>query len=95
MNPIIDEFIQSKKIAVVGICRSGKKFGNAASNELIKRGYEIYPIHPQAKEIDGLTCYPDLKSLADQVDGLFISISSSQVAPILKDATQIALSFFK
>ena len=76
---------------MVGISRSGKKFGNTACKELIKKGYTVYPVHPEAKEIDGLTCFPDLKSLAGQIDALFISIPSSKVAPVLEDAAQIGL----
>ncbi|HZL11635.1 MAG TPA: CoA-binding protein [Prolixibacteraceae bacterium] len=91
MNPLIDDFIQSKRIAVVGISRSGKKFGNAACKELIKKGYTVYPIHPEAKEIDGLSCYPDLKSLKGEIDALFISIPSGQVTTVLEDAAQIGL----
>ena len=32
--------------------RSGKKFGNVVGKELKTKGYEIFPIHPEAKEID-------------------------------------------
>jgi predicted CoA-binding protein len=40
MDPQIESFIGSKRIAVVGFSRSEKKFGNIAGKELIKRGYE-------------------------------------------------------
>jgi predicted CoA-binding protein len=74
MNPLIDNFVSSKRIAVVGMSRSSKKFGNMASKELLARGYDIFPIHPEIQEIDGLTCYPNLKSLNGKVDGVWISI---------------------
>jgi len=74
MNQMIDDFVNSKKIAVVGMSRSGKKFGNMAARELKAKGYEIFPIHPEIQVIDGLTCYPDLKSLSGIVDALWISI---------------------
>ena len=91
MNPMIDDFIRSKKIAVVGISRSGKKFGNMACKELITRGYEIFPIHPEVQEIDGLTCSPDLKSLAGKVDSLWISIPPAKVPAVLEEAAEIGL----
>ena len=34
MNQLIDNFVSSKRIAVVGMSRSGKKFGNMAAREL-------------------------------------------------------------
>jgi len=91
MNPLIEQFISSKRIAVVGMSRSGKKFGNMASKELKAKGYEIFPVHPDVKEIDGLTCYPDLKSLSGKVDGVWISIPPAKVPAVLEEAAQIGL----
>lgn len=91
MNPMIDDFISAKRIAVVGMSRSGKKFGNIVGKELKSKGYEIYPVHPEVQEIDGLTCYPDLKSLAGKVDGVWISVPSRKVTPILVEAAEIGL----
>jgi len=91
MNPLIEDFVQSKRIAVVGMSRSGKKFGNMAAKELKAKGYDIYPVHPEAQEIDGMTCNPDLKSLNGKVDGVWISIPSKNVPPILEEAAMIGL----
>lgn len=91
MNQSIENFISSKRIAVVGMSRSGKKFGNMAVKELQTKGYQIFPVHPEANEIDGMTCYPDLKSLSGKVDGVWISIPPKNVAPVLKEAAQIGL----
>lgn len=91
MNSLIDNFVSSKRIAVVGMSRSGKKFGNMASKELKAKGYEIFPVHPEAREIDGMTCHPDLKSLNGKVDGVWISVSPKNVPPVLEDAAQIGL----
>ena len=91
MNPLIDDFISSKRIAIVGMSRSGKKFGNMACKELKSKGYEIFPVHSGVKEIDGLTCYPDLKSLNGKVDSVWISIPPKNVSPVLEEAAQIGL----
>jgi len=91
MDPKIESFITAKKMAVVGFSRSGRKFGNMAGKELIKRGYEVFPVHPRAVEIDGLTCYPNLKSLQGKVDSLLVSIPSVNVPPVLEEAAQTGL----
>jgi len=91
MNQLIENFISSKRIAIVGMSRSGKKFGNMASKELKSKGYEIFPVHPEAKEIDGMTCAPELKSLSGKVDAVWISISPKNVPSVLEEAAQIGL----
>ncbi len=91
MNPQIESFINSKSIAVVGFSRSGKKFGNMAGKELISRGYEIYPVHPTATEIDGIICYPNLRSLEGKADALLVSIPAAKVSAVLEEAAQTGL----
>jgi len=91
MSPQIESFINSKRIAVIGISRSGKKFGNMAGKELISRGYEIFPVHPAAAEIDGMTCYPNLKSLEGKADALLVSIPSAKITQVLEEAAQIGM----
>jgi len=91
MNPLIDQFVSSKRIAIVGMSRSGKKFGNIAAQELMKKGYEIYPVHREADEIDGLACYPSLKSLNGKIDAVWISTSPKNVPELLEEASLIGL----
>jgi predicted CoA-binding protein len=91
MNPLIDQFVSSRRIAIVGMSRSGKKFGNMAGKELKAKGYEIFPVHPTALEIDGMACSPDLKSLSGKVDGVWISIQPGNVSPLLEEAAQMGL----
>ena len=86
MNPQIESFVAVKRIAVVGISRSGKKFGNTAGKELVARGYEIFPVHPNATEIDGIACYPNLKSLEGKVEALLICIPPARVPEVLEEA---------
>jgi uncharacterized protein len=91
MNPLIEQFVSSKRIAVVGMSRSGKKFGNMAAKELKAKGYKIYPVHPEAVEIDGFTCSPNLQSLTGKIDSVWISIPPKNVSPVLEEAAQVGL----
>ena len=91
MSPTIQEFINCKRLAVVGFSRNSRKFGNAAYKELSKRGYEVFAVHPEEKEIDGVKCFPNLTSLKERVDGVFVSIPSKHVVPVLEEAASINL----
>ncbi len=92
MKRAIEEFITSKSIAVVGLSRNGKKFGNSALTELSKRGYEVFGVHPEAEEIAGTKCYPNLTALRGKVDAVVICISPKGVAPVLREAAAIGLN---
>ncbi|RPJ43429.1 MAG: CoA-binding protein, partial [Chloroflexi bacterium] len=80
MDQAVQDFIQGKRLAVVGVSRSGKKFGNVISKELKERGYQVFIVHPQAQEIEGERCYPNLGSLKGQVDGVIVSVPPGQAA---------------
>lgn len=91
MNPSIQDFIDGKRIALAGASRSGKKFGNAAYKELVARGYQVYLVHPEAKEIEGEPCYPNLASLKGKVDGILVCLPASQGTLILREAAALGL----
>ncbi len=86
MDTAIQEFVNGKRIAVAGASRSGTKFGNIAQKELQKRGYEVFLIHPEAKEIDGAPCYPNLAALSGRIDGVLVSVSATQGESVLREA---------
>lgn len=86
MKQNVQDFIAGKRIAVVGVSRSGKKFGNSIYTELKQRGYQAYIVHPEAKEINGEPCYPNLAALQGQIDGVVVCVSKGQAAQVMRDS---------
>ena len=86
MNQEVQDFIQGKRIALVGVSRSGKKFGNTLLIELKKRGYQVFVVHPEAKEIGGEPCYPNLAALQGKVDGAVICVPARQAEQALRES---------
>ena len=91
MDQTIQDFIQAKRIAVVGVSRTPKKFGNTIYTELKQRGYQVFAVHPEMKEIGGEPCYPNLASLKGKVDGVLICVSPRQAAQAVRDAAGIGV----
>jgi uncharacterized protein len=88
MDQAIQDFIEGKRIAVVGASRSGKKFGNSAMTELKQRGYQVLVVHPEAQEIDGERCYPNLAAVKGQADSVWICVPPEQAQTALKEAVE-------
>jgi predicted CoA-binding protein len=91
MNQAIQEFVSGKRIAVLGVSRSGKKFGNTIYTELKQRGYQVFIVHPEAKEISGEPCYPNLASLRGRVDGVLICLPPRQAEQALREAVSAGM----
>jgi uncharacterized protein len=65
----IDEFLSYKTFAVLGLSRDGKSFSNSVYADLKSKGYKLFPVNPNATEIDGEKCYARLSDLSEKVDG--------------------------
>ena len=83
-----------KAVGVVGASASGapRASGATMANTFIGRlrgyGYEgpIYPIHPSAQEVDGLTAYPSLAATPEPIDYCYIAIGAARVPEMLESA---------
>jgi len=91
MNQAINNFINGKRIAVVGVSRNAKKFGNAIYTELKQRGYQVFAVNPSINEIAGDPCYPNLKALQGKIDGVLVCVPSSKGETVLREAAELGL----
>ena len=77
-----------KTVAVVGASSKGNALPNVFIRRIREYGFagEIYPIHPTAPTIDGLTAYPSLAATPKPVDYAYIAVSGAQIPDMLKVA---------
>ena len=91
MQDLIKEFIAQKRFAVVGATTNTKKYGNEIFRNLISRGYEVYPVNPRLKEIEGTKCYPSLSNLPVKVDVVDFVVPPPVTEEILKECKELEL----
>ena len=83
INEAATEFLAKKRIAVTGVSRSAKDHGaNTVFKRLRDRGYDVFPVNPNADEVEGTRSYHDLKSVPGGVDAVVIG-----TRPEIADAT--------
>lgn len=82
----VKEFLAQKQLAIAGVSRKKSKFGNTIFNELKKKDYQLYPIHPELKEYEGITCYADISSLPDKVSGIVICTKPEKAEKLVNEA---------
>jgi len=87
----INDFLSQEKLAVVGISRNSKKMGNAIFEELTKKKYKVYPVHPQAETLEGARCYPSLSALPEAVGGVVVVVPPEQTEVVIRDAHQAGI----
>jgi predicted CoA-binding protein len=61
-----------KTIAVVGASADRSKFGNKCVRAYRAVGYQVYPVHPAAREIEGLPVYASLAAVPQPLDRISV-----------------------
>jgi predicted CoA-binding protein len=82
----IEAFLAQPALAIVGVSRSGEKFGNVILRELRSKGRHVYPLHPVATMIDGVVCYRHIADMPEPVTGMIINVSPADAVTALRDA---------
>jgi len=91
MEKLIKEFMSKKKFAVVGANNNPEKFGNKILKNLKHRGYEVYPVNPNEKEVEGLSCYSSLRDVPVKVDVVDFVVPPGVTEEVLKQCKELGL----
>ena len=92
MQELIKEFMAQKRFAVVGATDNPQKYGNQIIKNLKSRGYEVYPVNPRLKELEGLSCYPGLADIPVKVDVVDFVVPPEATEEILKQCKELELN---
>jgi predicted CoA-binding protein len=79
-------------VAVVGLSRSAERDSHIVARHLLRRDYEVIPVHPKADEILDQQAYPSLSALpdelAEEVDVVNVFRPADEVPGILDEALE-------
>jgi hypothetical protein len=82
----IEDFISAEPVAIVGVSRDPKKFGQMAFKELKNKGLNVIPVNLSAEEILGVKAYPNITALPPEVKGVVIMTKKDQTADVVREA---------
>ena len=88
---LVSEFLSQRKLALVGISRSGKGFGNVIFKDLRAKGYQVYPVHPEARAIDGQPCAPSVLQLREKVGGVVLVVPPPMTEKVVRDVVEAGI----
>ena len=86
MSQPIVEFVQGRRLAVVGVSRAHRKYGNHAYRELKARGLDVMAVHPELASIEGDPCFKSLAELPRPADGVLVCVQPEKVPEVLRQA---------
>lgn len=86
-----EHFLQLKNIAVAGVSSTKKDAANYIYEKLKKTGYHVFAINPNAGEIDGDPCYPNLTSVPEQIEGVVISTNPKVTLSVVQECATLGI----
>lgn len=83
----MNRIMRPDTVAVIGASSEDGKIGNSVMKNLINGGYQgkIYPIHPKAEEIMGMTAYKSVLDVPGEIDVAVFAIPAKLVAQALEE----------
>jgi predicted CoA-binding protein len=92
LNELVRDFLAQRRIAVAGVSRSSGQAANAVYRKLRGSGYEVFAVNPNADEVEGEACHPDLKSVPGGVDGVVVATHPDATDRVLQECAELGIS---
>ena len=88
----IRDFLDQKRIAMAGVSRQPKDFSRILFRELRSRGYDVVPVNPQAREIEGRPCFAHLQDVTPPVDAVLLMTPADLTGPVVHDCVSAGVT---
>ena len=86
------DFLAHKRVAVTGVSREPKSHGsNTVYKRLRERGYDVFAVNPNAKEVEGDRSYKDLRSIPGGVDAVVIGTRPERAEAAMQECAELGI----
>ena len=91
IDELVKDFLTQKKIAVVGVSDKRETGCNMSYKKFKEAGYQVYGVNPRITTFEGDPCYPDLKSLPEKPDAVFILANPKVTEQIVQQCVDLGV----
>jgi hypothetical protein len=91
IDTLVQDFLAQKKIAVVGVSDKRETGCNAGYRRFKSAGYAVSAVNPHLTTFDGDPCYPDLKSIPEKPDAVFILANPKVTERIVQQCVDLGV----
>ncbi len=91
IDPLVKDFLAQKKIAVVGVSDKRETGCNLGYRKFKSAGYSVSAVNPRLAAFEGDPCYPDLKSIPERPDAVFILANPKVTEQIVQQCVDLGV----
>lgn len=81
----IKDFLEQKRLALVGVSHREQDFSRSVFRELRRRGYSVIPVNPNLTEVEGQRCFPHVQDITPPVDAAMLMTSPAVSEEVVRD----------
>jgi uncharacterized protein len=86
------DFLATKRVAVTGVSRTPRTHGsNNVYKRFRERGYEVFAVNPNTREVEGDRSYPDLKSIPGGVEAVVIGTRPERAEDTMRECAELGI----
>ncbi len=82
------QFLAARRIAVVGLSRNEKDFSRMVLRELVRRGYDVVPVHPLMREAEGRTCFARVQDVRPPPEAALLLTPPAATEQVVRDCAE-------
>jgi len=91
IDELVNDFLAQKKIAVVGVSDKRETGCNLGYRKFKAAGYEVYAVNPRITTFEGDPCYPDLKSIPEKPEAVFILTNPQVTEQVVQQCVELGV----
>lgn len=91
IDTLVQAFLAQKKIAVVGVSDKRETGCNGAYHRFKDAGYTVFAVNPRLTTFEGAPCYPDLKSIPEKPDAVFILTNPKVAEQVVQQCVELGV----
>lgn len=85
---VITDFLAHKRIAMAGISRDPANFSVRLFQEFTRRGYEVAPVNPNLREVEGRRCFGRVQDIEPPVEAVLLMTSPEVTETLVRDCDE-------
>jgi uncharacterized protein len=78
-------FLAHRRLAVAGVARDGANPANLIYRRLRTDGYHVFPVNPNAEQVEGDRCYGSVSRIPGGVEGVVIATPPAAAMDVVAD----------
>jgi len=87
----VREFLDQKRIAIIGVSRESRSFSVMLFSELLRRGYDPIPVNPHTPNVLGHPCFGRVQDVTPPVKAALLITSPQVTETVVADCAQAGI----